>query len=87
MALGILNHVAPPGQALAKALEIAKEIGECSPLSVMALKQAINRAPSQNFEQALDAGGDLSSLLSFSEDRKEGLAAFLERRSPEFAGK
>ena len=87
LALGILNHVAPPGQALAKALEVAKEIGECSPLSVMALKQAINRAPSQTFEQALDAGGDLSSLLSFSEDRKEGLAAFLEKRPPEFAGK
>ena len=87
LALGILNHVTPPGQALGKALEIAREIGTCSPLSVMALKQAINRAPSQTFEQALDAGGDLSALLMFSEDRKEGLAAFLEGRAPEFAGK
>ena len=87
LALGILNHVTPPGQAFGKALEIAQEIGTSSPLSVMALKQAINRAPSQTFEQALDAGGDLSALLMFSEDRKEGLAAFLERRAPEFAGK
>ena len=52
----------------------------------MALKQAINRAHGQTFEEALNSGGDLSALLMFSEDRKEGLAAFLEKRDPKFKG-
>lgn len=84
--LGIFNHVTPAGGAIAKAVEIADEIATSAPLAVMAVKQAINRAPSQTFEEALATGGDLSALLMFSEDRKEGLAAFVEKRKPEFKG-
>ncbi len=86
-ALGILNHVVPPGEAVGKAVEIAGEIAGSAPLSVMAVKQAITRAGHQTFDQALTEGGDLSALLMFSEDRKEGLGAFLEKRKPEFKGK
>ncbi len=84
--LGILNHMTPAGGAVEKAVAIANEIGESGPLAVMAVKQAINRARSQSYEEALNAGGDLSAMLMFSEDRKEGLAAFLEKRKPEFRG-
>ena len=86
LALGIFNHATAAGGALDKALEIAAEIAESGPLAVMAIKQAINRAPGQTFEEALTAGGDLSALLMFSDDRKEGLAAFVEKRKPEFRG-
>lgn len=86
LALGLLNDLVPEGKALDRALDIGAEIAECAPLAVMAIKQAINRAPDQSFDQALDAGGDLSALLSFSEDRKEGLAAFMEKRPPDFRG-
>jgi len=86
MDLGILNHITLAGKAVAKAVEIVGEIETSAPLSVMVLKQAINRAPSQTFDEALNAGGDLSALLMFSEDRREGLAAFLEKRKPEFKG-
>ena len=84
--LGILNHVTPPGGALDKAVALAGEIAQSAPLAVMALKQAINRAPRQTFDEALADTGDLSALLMFSDDREEGLAAFLERRKPEFKG-
>ena len=84
--MGILNHVTPAGSAVAKAVTIMNEIGDRGPLAVMAVKQAINRARSQTYEEALNAGGDLSALLMFSEDRKEGLAAFLEKRKPAFRG-
>ncbi len=86
LALGLLNHVTPAGSAVGKAVEIADEIAGSAPLAVMAVKQAINRAGHQTFDQALSEGGDLSALLMFSEDRREGLRAFLERRSPEFRG-
>lgn len=86
LSLGIFNHVTPAGGAVDKAKEITREIAESAPLAVMAIKQAINRAPSQSFEEALIDGGDLSALLMFSEDRKEGLAAFLEKRTPKFKG-
>jgi enoyl-CoA hydratase/3-hydroxypropionyl-coenzyme A dehydratase len=85
--LGILNHVTPAGGAVAKATEIVAEIAGNAPLAVMAMKQAINRSHGQTFEDALTAGGDMSALLMFSEDRKEGLAAFQEKRKPEFKGK
>ena len=84
--LGLLNHVTPAGGALQKALEITGEIASSAPLSVMALKQAIARAPRQTFDEALTAGGDLSALLMFSRDREEGLKAFMEKRPPEFKG-
>ncbi|MDE0307171.1 MAG: enoyl-CoA hydratase/isomerase family protein [Albidovulum sp.] len=84
--IGILNHVAEKGEALNRAMDIVGEISENAPLAVMALKQAINRSHSQSFEEALVAGGDLSAMLAFSEDRKEGIRAFLEKRKPEFKG-
>jgi enoyl-CoA hydratase/carnithine racemase len=48
------------------------------------LKQAIDRGGRQSFEEALTAGGELSALLMFSEDRAEGLRAFVEKRRPQF---
>lgn len=86
LAIGILNHVTAEGQAVAKAIEIAQEIAECAPLSVMAAKQAINRSGHQSFDEALTEGGDLSALLMASEDRKEGLTAFMEKRKPKWTG-
>jgi enoyl-CoA hydratase len=85
-AMGLLNHVTPAGEAVARAVEIVDEIAENAPLAVMAAKQAIARARHQSFDEALSEGGDLSALLMFSEDRKEGLRAFVEKRKPEFKG-
>ena len=51
-----------------------------------AIKQAINRSGHQSFDEALTEGGDLSALLMFTEDRKEGLSAFIEKRKPKWKG-
>lgn len=86
LALGILNHVTPAGGATDRAVEIVEEIAGNAPLAVMAAKQAIGRARHQSYDDALTEGGDLSALLMFSEDRKEGLDAFTAKRRPEFKG-
>ena len=84
--IGLINHVTLAGEAVTKAVEISDEIAGSAPLAVMAIKQAINRAGRQSFDEALSEGGDLSSLLMSSEDRKEGLKAFIEKRKPEWKG-
>ncbi len=84
--IGLVNHVTPAAGALERAVGLAAEIAECAPLSVTALKQAIDRGGRQSFEEALTAGGELSALLMFSEDRAEGLRAFTEKRQPRFKG-
>jgi enoyl-CoA hydratase/carnithine racemase len=86
LALGLLNQVVAPGQALPRALEIATEIAESAPLSVLAMKQAVDRAVDQNLDQALATANEWSSLLGFSDDRREGLEAFRDKRKPRFRG-
>lgn len=84
--LGILNHAVPAGQALSRACEIADEIACNGPLAITMAKQAVDRARGQTFDDALTAGGEFSALLFFSHDRKEGLAAFKEKRKADFKG-
>jgi enoyl-CoA hydratase len=85
--IGLVNQVVPAGQALTAALETAGRIGENGPLAVALAKQAVGRARSQSFEQALLASGEMSAMLAASEDRVEGLTAFREKRKPNFKGK
>jgi methylglutaconyl-CoA hydratase len=85
--IGLVNQVVPAGQALTAALAIADRIGENGPLAVALAKQAVGRARSQSFEQALLASGEMSAMLAASEDRVEGLTAFREKRKPNFKGK
>jgi len=81
-----VNHVTTKGGALAKARELAGEIGKNAPLSVMLTKSAINRGLDMSLADGMATEGDISFLLYFSEDRNEGLKAFGEKRSPEFKG-
>lgn len=82
----IVNHVAPAGEAIVKARELATKIAKNGPLSVMFIKSVIERG----FDSTLSAGmateADAFFALSFSEDRTEGLNAFKERRAPKFSG-
>ena len=85
--IGLANHVEPAGGAVARALEIAEEIARSGPLAVAMAKQAVDRSARQTVDEALAAAGEFSGLLHFSEDRREGLRAFREKRAPEFKGK
>jgi enoyl-CoA hydratase/carnithine racemase len=82
----LVNHVTPKGQALAKAREIISEIGKSAPLSVMMIKQAVDRGVDMSLADGIATEGDISYLLTFAEDREEGLKAFREKRAPKFRG-
>lgn len=82
----LVNHVTPQGQALAKAREIIGEIAKSAPLSVMLIKQAVDRGVDMSLADGLATENDISYLMTFSEDREEGLKAFREKRPPNFRG-
>jgi len=82
----IVSHVTEPGQALAKAREIAESISANAPIPVMMTKSVIDRGVDMSLADGFEAEGDASFLLYFTSDRDEGLKAFREMRSPEFRG-
>ena len=61
-------------------------MGRVGPLATMMTKQAINRGRDLPLQHGFQQEADLAYLLSWSDDRKEGLQAFSERRKPEFKG-
>jgi enoyl-CoA hydratase/carnithine racemase len=85
--LRLVNHVVPRGEALKKAREIAAAIGKNAPLSIMLSKAAIDRGADMSLADGMATEGDISFLLYLSQDRDEGLAAFREKRQPQFKGR
>jgi enoyl-CoA hydratase len=87
LAYGLINKVVPVEMYLHEALQVAKEISQMSPVAVQLAKEAVNRS----FETTLDEGLHFERknfYLAFaSEDQKEGMKAFIEKRKPEYKGK
>ncbi len=84
---GLVNHVYPVGSYLDQAVTLAEQIAARAPLAVQLIKAAVDEA----FETSLSAGlaferGSFYTLFS-TQDQKEGMAAFLEKRQPEWQGK
>lgn len=82
----MLNHVTDAGKAIEKARELARAICNSAPLPVMLTKTVINRGVDMGLAEGMALEGDSSFMLYFSRDRKEGLAAFKEKREPVFRG-
>lgn len=82
--IGLIGHVVPDGQALAKALEIAEAIAGNGPVAVRAILRTIRETEgmAENDGFAVEAG--IGMAVFASEDAKEGPRAFSEKRRPEF---
>jgi enoyl-CoA hydratase len=85
--LGLVNHVVPAGQLATKTMEIANRIAEKSPIALRMAKEAVKVASRSNLDEGLRREVDLFALCFSSEDKNEGVGAFLEKRKPNFQGK
>jgi enoyl-CoA hydratase len=85
--IGLVNKVVAPEALMATAEEMAKKIASRSPVAVRAAIEAVNVGSEMGFEEGQFLEATLFGLLCASEDMKEGMAAFLEKRPAKFPGK
>jgi len=84
---GMVNRVVPPERFLEEALILAAEIASRAPLAVRAAKQMINQSYERLLADGISEERQAFYNLFASQDQKEGMSAFLEKRKPEWKGK
>ena len=84
---GLVEEVAAPGQAFAAAMALAEKVARQPPISVAMTKLTVNRLTHALDDLASHMDLDQFALASHSEDHKEGVAAFVERRKARFRGR
>lgn len=87
LAAGLISKIAPPTEYLSEAKKLAQKIASISPIAVATAKQAILKAMQFSLEEGLKEERRLFYQLFDTEDQKEGMKAFMEKRKPNFTGK
>ena len=85
--LGLVDAVVPAAGLPAAVAETARAIAANAPLAVRAARQAIRYGLTHPFDDGLKLEGDLQRMLYASDDCREGIAAFNERRAPRWSGR
>ena len=84
---GLLNHVFPVEKLEEETMKLANNIAEKAPIALQLTKDAVKFASKSNLDEGLRREVDLFAICFSTEDKKEGVAAFLEKRKPEFKGR
>lgn len=84
---GLVSKVVPVEMYLHEAIGLAKEIAQMSPIAVQLAKEAVNRSFETHLDEGLNFERKNFYLAFASEDQKEGMKAFIEKRKPEYKGK
>lgn len=84
---GLVNRVVPPGKALAAAFQLAGEIAANGPIACRYALEAIRRGVEMPLAEGLAYEATLFGLCAATDDMREGMNAFLEKRAAKFTGK
>ena len=85
--IGLVNEIVPPGDLMARAEEILTRIAANAPIPVRLALEAANRGLEGSQENGLALEAAYFGLCAATEDKREGTAAFLEKRAPAFQGR
>jgi enoyl-CoA hydratase/carnithine racemase len=85
--IGLVNKVVPLEMLMSEAKKIAETICEVAPLAVRTAKECMMRGLSMGLEEGLQLEDDFQTYIMSTKDFTEGLAAFREKRKPEYEGK
>jgi enoyl-CoA hydratase len=85
--LGIVSEVVPKGDAVASAMALAQTMLANGPLAIRLAKRVIDEGLEASLYTALNFEMDSTALLFVTDDKREGIEAFNEKRTPVFAGK
>jgi methylglutaconyl-CoA hydratase len=84
---GLVNEVVEPGRLMARARELATQLGENSPSSVRATKKLINGFIARQLDEQITAAIEDNARIRTTADFREGITSFLEKRKPRWSGK
>lgn len=84
--IGLANRTVAPENLMEEALESARMIASRGPVAVRLAKEAVQRGQDMELDAALVLESEIFGLCFATEDQKEGMAAFLEKRPPQFKG-
>jgi enoyl-CoA hydratase len=82
--IGLVNKVVPKGEGMEAALSMAKKISGYSLQALSRIKKAVNDGIDTSFDEGIELEADLFSDVFATEDVREGVAAFIEKRKPSF---
>ena len=83
---GLVRQVVPPEELLPAARALAGTLASLPPLAMQMVKQLVYASPGNSYQDQVLMEGFAGSILSQTEDHREGIAAFLEKRPPVFKG-
>ncbi len=84
--IGLVTEIVPPDQLMTKAKKMARELASKSPVAMRLAKSSINNGANSSLSSALLYEQKVWAFLFATEDQKEGMNAFLEKRKPQFKG-
>jgi enoyl-CoA hydratase len=84
---GLVNHVYPSAELESETMKLASKIAEKAPIALQLCKEAVKFASRSNLDEGLRREVDLFAIVFSTEDKAEGVSAFLEKRKPEFKGR
>jgi len=86
-AMGLISEIVPDAEVEKRAIAMAAQIAELAPLAIQQTKEAVIRGMDASLETGLTLETRTLQMLFASNDQKEGMAAFIEKRKPKFEGR